>query len=452
MRKVRVVKSAIKAIARNPMRTFLTTLGIVIGIAAVIALMEVGNGAQQVLNKNISNMGVNTIMIRPGTVMTGGVSAGAGGRANMTEADVIAIRKSCPTVAEVTPVVSVRGQLIYGGKNWYPYSINGVDAPYFTIGNWQIADGEFFDEMHVQRGSKVCVIGSTVARELFGNIDPIGKDIRIQNVLFKVIGVLQSKGANMMGMDQDDTVIAPWTAVRSRLKGAGQTSISTSGGSSASSATTTTSTSDLYTSGTVLYPPTSDSNLPPVRFSNVDSITASAATQETVAQAVKEITAVLRKNHKLADGIEDDFSIRTMSELSDFLTSSTKTTTNLLLCVAFVSLVVGGVGIMNIMLVSVTERTREIGLRMAVGARKRDILRQFLIESVVICMIGGLIGILIGHGTSLLLAKLLNWPTAISYPAIALSFGVAAAVGVIFGYYPAWKAARLDPIEALRYE
>jgi len=452
MKKVRVVKSALRAICRNPMRTFLTTLGIVIGIGAVIALMEIGNGAQEVLSKNIANMGVNTIMIRPGTIMTGGVSVGAGGRANLTEADVIAIRKHCPSVVAASPVVSARGQLVYGGRNWYPYSINGVDASYFSIANWLVADGEAFDDLRVLRGSKVCLIGSTVARELFQGEDPVGKDIRIQNVLFRVIGVLAPKGANMMGMDQDDTVLAPWTAVRARLKGAGQTSISTAGGSSSSTTTTTTSTSDLYTSGTDLYPPSTDSGLPPVRFANVDSITAATRAQADVPQAVKEITDAVRKNHKLDDGAEDDFTIRTMSELSDFLTTSTKTTTNLLLCVAFVSLVVGGVGIMNIMLVSVTERTREIGLRMAVGARKKDILRQFLIESVVICMLGGLIGIVLGHGTSLLLAHLLRWPTATSYSAIVLSFGVSAAVGVIFGYYPAWKAARLDPIEALRYE
>ena len=452
MKKLRIVKNALKAICRNPMRTFLTTLGIVIGIAAVIALMEIGNGAQEMLRQNISKMGVNTITIRPGTSMTGGVNSGAGGRANLTEQDVRAIEKNCPTVVGVSPVVTVRGQVIYGGKNWSPYRISGVDASYLDISNWQIADGEPFDKLMVRRGLKVCLIGSTIARELYGNEDPVGKDIRIQNVVFKVIGILQSKGANMMGMDQDDVVLAPWTAVKLRLKGAGQTSISSVGSSSSSSETSSNMATELYSTGVSFYPEVTDDNLPPVRFTNVDSVIASAERQEDVAQAVKEITAALRKSHKLPDGVDDDFSIRTMSEISDFLTSSTKTTTSLLLCVAFVSLIVGGVGIMNIMLVSVTERTREIGLRMAVGARKKDILRQFLIESVVICILGGFIGILVGHSGALILSRMANWPTAISYSAILLSVGVSAAVGVLFGYYPAWKAARLDPIEALRYE
>ncbi len=449
MRKLRVIKTALKAIMRNPMRTFLTTLGIVIGIAAVIALMEIGTGAQEKLRADISKMGVNTINIRPGQMMQGGVSTGAGGRSTLTNQDVQAIVKNCPAVVAASPVVSVKGQVIYGGKNWSPFSISGVSADYFQIANWTVQDGEAFDELMVTRGLKVCLIGATIVRELFGDEDPIGKEIRIQSVVFKVIGVLHPKGANMMGMDQDDTILAPWTAVRARLKGAGQSSISSVGGASSSSDSS--STGDLYTSGVSFYPEVSDSNLPPVRFANVDSIIASAASQEDVPVAVSQITRALRAAHKLGDA-DDDFTIRTMSEFSDFLTSSTKTTTNLLLCVAFVSLVVGGVGIMNIMLVSVTERTREIGLRMAVGARKRDILRQFLIESVVICILGGFIGIFIGHMTSVALAYMLNWPTAMSYSAIVLSVGVAAAVGVLFGYYPAWKAARLDPIEALRYE
>lgn len=449
MKNWRILKSALKSILRNPMRTFLTTLGIVIGIAAVIALMEVGAGAQDSLKKSISAMGVNSITVRPGAGMSGGVSSGAGSKANLTAQDVSEILKECPSVKLATPVISVRGQVVYGGKNWSPFGISGVNEDYLEIGNWQVADGEMFSKLQVLRGAKVCLIGSTVKRELFGSEDPLGKDIRIQNVLFKVIGVLKSKGANMIGMDQDDTVIAPWTAVKARLTGAGQTSISSV---SSSSSTTATSTSSTYPDATSLYPPSSDSNLPPVRFQNVDSISAWARTPELVDSAVEEITKVLRSTHKLASGVENDFQIRTMSEFSDFLTGSTKNMTNLLLCVAFISLIVGGVGIMNIMLVSVTERTREIGLRMAVGAKKRDILRQFLVESVVICFMGGLIGIAFGHGASMVLASAMKWPSTVSYSAILLSVGVSVLVGVVFGYYPAWKAARLDPIEALRYE
>ena len=449
MKNWRILKSALKSILHNPMRTFLTTLGIVIGIAAVIALMEVGAGAQDSLKKSISAMGVNSITVRPGAGMMGGVSSGAGSKANLTAQDVSEILKGCPSVKLATPVISVRGQIVYGGKNWSPFGVNGVNEDYLEIGNWQVADGDMFSRLQVLRGAKVCLIGSTVKRELFGNEDPIGKDIRIQNVLFKVIGVLKSKGANMIGMDQDDTVIAPWTAVKARLAGAGQTSLSSV---SSSSSTTVTSTSSTYPDSTSMYPPASNSNLPPVRFQNIDSISAWAKTPELVDSAVAEITKVLRSSHKIADGAENDFQIRTMSEFSDFLTGSTKNMTNLLLCVAFISLIVGGVGIMNIMLVSVTERTREIGLRMAVGAKKRDILRQFLVESVAICFMGGLIGIALGHGASMLLASAMNWPSTLSYSAILLSVGVSVLVGLVFGYYPAWKAARLDPIEALRYE
>jgi len=451
MKKFRVIKSALTAICRNPTRTFLTTLGIVIGIAAVIALMEIGNGAQEALQKNIEAMGVNTMRIFPGTVSRGGVNTGAGARANLTMKDVEAILKNCEHVEAVSPVLWVRGQLIYGGKNWNPYNISGANEHYLKISNWQIQDGEPITEGHVRRGSKVCLIGSTIVRELFDGENPIGKDLRIQNVMFRVIGVLKTKGANMMGMDQDDCVIAPWTAIKTRLRGAGSSSIVSANTSTSSSTNSTLSASSTYTTGVSLYT-AAHSDLPPVRFSNVDSLIVSVPSVDNLAEAGDEIIATLRESHRLRAGDDDDFRIRTMAEFTDFLTSSTKTTTSLLLCVAFVSLVVGGVGIMNIMLVSVTERTREIGLRMAVGARARDIMRQFLIESIVICIFGGIIGIIVGHGLSVLLANLMGWPTSVSYAAILLSVGVSALVGVVFGYYPAWKAARLDPIEALRYE
>jgi len=447
MKQLRVIRNALREIRRKPTRTFLTTLGIVIGIGAVITLMEVGNGAQESLRKSIAAMGVNTINIRPGNIQRAGVNSGAGARANLTGKDIIAILKGSEHVAHVTPVVSVRGQVVYGGLNWSPFYINGVAPSYFQIANWQIDEGVFFDDTMTSRAMKVCVIGSTIRKELFSGVNPVGREIRIQNVLFKVIGVMKSKGANMMGMDQDDIVVAPWTTVKSRLRGAGQSSISAAG-----TAATAASTSSTYTSGVSFYPPVSSAGIPPVRFENFDSLLASSTSPETTQLAVGEITAALRTSHKIKDEDPDDFTIRTMEEFSRFLTDSTKSTTNLLLCVAFVSLVVGGVGIMNIMLVSVTERTREIGLRMAVGARKRDILQQFLIESIVICIMGGIIGILLGHFSSLLFAFYLNWPTSTSYVAILLSVGVSALVGIVFGYYPAWKAARLDPIEALRYE
>ena len=268
MKKLRVIKSALTAICRNPTRTFLTTLGIVIGIAAVIALMEIGNGAQETLQKNIAAMGVNTMRIFPGTVTRSGVNTGAGARANLTMKDAEAILKNCDHVEAVSPVLWVRGQLIYGGKNWNPYSINGGNEDFLEISGWQIEEGEPISSMHVRRGSKVCLVGSTIVRELFDGENPIGKDLRIQNVMFRVIGVLKTKGANMMGMDQDDCVIAPWTAVKMRLRGAGSSSIVSA---NTVTSTTTLSASSTYTTGVTFYPEAS-STLPPVRFSNVDSL------------------------------------------------------------------------------------------------------------------------------------------------------------------------------------
>ncbi len=449
MKKYRLIKSALIAICRNPTRTFLTTLGIVIGISSVIALMEIGTGASEVLAKNFADMGAHTIRIFPGTVVRSGVSSGAASRANLTVSDLNAILKNCQYVQAGTPFLSVRGQIIYGGKNWSPYFISGVNENYFDIAGWKIEEGEPFSASHVRRGSKVCLVGETIVRELYGGENPVGKDLRIQNVVFKVIGVLKSKGANMMGMDQDDCVIAPWTAVKMRLRGAGSTSLSSA--SASASVETSTAATDTYVGSVALYPPKL-ANMPPVRFANIDSIMLAATSADDVYKAMAEVGQSLRESHKLEDHIDDDFRIRAMAEFADMWKSSTKTTTNLLLCVAFISLIVGGVGIMNIMLVSVTERTREIGLRMAVGARGSDILKQFLIESIVICLVGGIIGIFAGHAFSMIMSKIMGWPVAISYVAIIISFGVSALVGIIFGYYPAWKAARLDPIEALRYE
>lgn len=450
MKKYLLIKSAFVSICRNPTRTFLTTLGIVIGIASVIALMEIGAGARETMAKQFSEMGADTIRIFPGTITRGGVSSGAASRVNLTVSDLNAILKNSPHVAAGTPFLSVRGQIIYGGKNWSPYFINGVNETYFDIAGWKVEEGEPFSRMHVRRGSKVCVVGETIVRELYGGESPVGRELRIQNVVFKVIGVLKSKGANMMGMDQDDCVIVPWTAVKMRLRGAGSTSIS-SASSSSSSSSSSTSAADTYVGSVSLYAPAL-SNMPPVRFSNIDSIMVKATSADDVYTAIREVGQSLRASHKLNDEQDDDFRVRAMAEFADMMKSQTATITNLLLCVAFISLIVGGVGIMNIMLVSVSERTREIGLRMAVGARGSDILKQFLIESIVICLVGGVIGIVAGHAFSLIMAKALGWPSAVSYSAIVLAFGVSAGVGVIFGYYPAWKAARLDPIEALRYE
>jgi ABC-type antimicrobial peptide transport system permease subunit len=319
-------------------------------------------------------------------------------------------------------------------------------------------EGECFTDRDVRNSSKVCIIGQTIKRELFGGESPLGKELRVQNVSFRVMGVLSRKGANMMGMDQDDILLAPWTTIKYRTAGSGGSAgQSASSSSSSSTSSQVNSLSQLYPSNSVaLYPAISaaqaaDTPLP-VRFTNIDQILVSASSSSSIPAAMSEITQMIRERHHLRSDEGDDFQIRDMTEMTNTLTSTTRMVTLLLLCVAMISLVVGGVGIMNIMLVSVTERTREIGLRMAVGARGFDILFQFLVEAVLLCLAGGAIGILLGRGASTLVTMLAHWPIKTSLPAIALAVSVSVLVGTVFGFYPAWKASRLDPIEALRYE
>jgi ABC-type antimicrobial peptide transport system permease subunit len=332
--------------------------------------------------------------------------------------------------------------------------IYGTTADYLNVREWtDLAQGEIFTEKEVRNATKVCIIGQTISRELFQGSSPVGKEIRVLNVTFKVIGVLSAKGANMMGFDQDDIVLAPWTTIKFRV---GSTP-STSSQSSTASTSTTNTTGQLYPNTQVnLYPLPSEvqakNNPQPVRFTNIDRIVAAAKTTSEIPAAIEQVTRLLRQRHRIGSGETDDFNVRNMTEMTNAFSSTTRMMTNLLLAVALISLIVGGVGIMNIMLVSVTERTREIGLRMAVGARAKDILRQFLIEAIVLCMAGGLLGILLGCGGSYLVTYFLRWPTETSVAAIVASVIVSASVGIIFGYYPAWKASRLDPIEALRYE
>ncbi|HUJ10723.1 MAG TPA: ABC transporter permease, partial [Verrucomicrobiae bacterium] len=347
-----------------------------------------------------------------------------------------------------------RTQIVYNGRNWVPMSIYGTTAAFLEVRDWPVAEGHAFTERDVRNSSKVCLLGQTEVRELFGGQPPLGKEIRIQNVSFKVVGVLQTKGANMMGMDQDDIVIAPWTTIKYRVSGTTLGNVNQS--SEASSAGSVNTLSDIYPGQESLYPvpsATQQADTPqPVRFTNVDQILCSARSSAQIPAAVQQMTTLLRERHHIRPGQPDDFTVRDMAEMTKAMTSATTLMTKLLLAVAMISLLVGGVGIMNIMLVSVTERTREIGLRMAVGAEPGDILRQFLTEAVVLCLIGGAMGILVGRGSSFLVRLVLRWPTAISVGAIIAAVVVSATVGIIFGYYPAWKASRLDPIEALRYE
>jgi ABC-type antimicrobial peptide transport system permease subunit len=445
---------AFRALRRNLTRAFLTMLGIIIGVSAVIAMMEIGQGSATAIRTTIERQGANNLMVMPGQAASGGVSWGGGSSLTLTPEDCDAIGRECPAVVAAAPQVSARSvPVVYGNKNWITNNVTGTSAEYLIVRNWQVAEGEMFTDRDVRNQSKVCVLGQTLARELFGTESPVGKEVRMKSVTFRVVGVLARKGANMMGFDQDDTVLAPWTTVKYRVDDSG------SGAPSASSAgaSNSTSISDLYPQDKVeLYPQASETQAMdtpnPVRFSNVERILVSARSPQLMGAAMDQITQLLRQRHRIARGDDDDFNLRDMTEFNATLAETTAMMTNLLLCVAMISLVVGGVGIMNIMLVSVTERTREIGLRMAVGARARDILQQFLVEAVVLCLAGGAMGVLVGRLCSVLVTKYMRWPTESSTGAIIASVAISATVGIVFGFYPAWKASRLDPIEALRYE
>jgi ABC-type antimicrobial peptide transport system permease subunit len=448
-------QTAGRALRRNVMRSALTCVGIVIGIAAVIAMMEIGNGIAELNQRAIASLGANALMVQPGAAASGGLSFGGGSTLTLTPQDCDAILREVSSVRAAAPQVGTNGQLVYGHNNWVPMQITGTTPQYLDVREWPLDSGECFTDPDVRNSSKVVLIGQTIVQKLFAGENPIGQELRLANVSLRVVGVLGRKGANMFGRDQDDVVILPWTTLKYRISGKTSGVSQAAGGSAASTAVN--SLSNLYpTSGLTLYPVASSTQAAdtpqPVRFANINSIMTAAATTADIPVAIREITELLRERHHLRPDQPDDFSIQDMTELLKTLSASTDLIANLLLIVALISLVVGGVGIMNIMLVSVTERTREIGLRMAVGARGKDILRQFLVEAIVLCLIGGVIGIGVGRGSSLLVRAFLHWPTAISIPAIVASVLVSATVGVVFGYYPAWKASRLDPIEALRYE
>jgi macrolide transport system ATP-binding/permease protein len=456
-------RTALGALRRNKMRSALTALGVIFGVWAVIAMSEIGEGSKSMVQKQIASMGANNLIVFPGAAMSGGVSWGAGSRPTLTPSDGEELVRQCPAISDYAPIVQTTGQLVYGRTNWKTQNVVGTTPRYLDVRDWNdMEEGDIFSDRDVANANKVCIVGSTIKREVFDNESPVGKDLRISNVAFRVIGVLSSKGANMMGRDQDDIVVAPWTTIKFKLSSVSANAVTTANPTESQAPSgTINSLSATYPNSTALYPSVSNveqADLPQsARMVTVDNLLMKAESGDQIPEAIREIKSVLRERHHIKaandeDDSHDDFNIRDMAEITRTLSSTTSTITYLLLIVALISLVVGGVGIMNIMLVSVTERTREIGLRMAVGARGHHILRQFLVEAVVLCLVGGAIGIFMGRMTSMLVRSFVHWPTKSSILVITIAVAVSAAVGIIFGFYPAWKASRLDPIEALRYE
>ena len=396
---------ALRALQRNKMRSILTMLGIVIGVGAVVAMVGIGNGAKAQVEAQIATLGQNVILIFPSSYSTGGVQSGIGGAGTLKLEDARAIADEVADVLAVSPGTRVSSQLGYGNQNWST-SVAGEAPEYFEIRQWDITEGTGFTEQDVRSAAKVAVIGETVARQLFGEDDPIGQIMRVRNVPFQIVGRLKPKGTSVMGTDQDDVVVVPYTTVMKRLSGS----------------------------------------------TNLRMISVQCSSEERTAAVVQGITDLMRQRHRLGADRENDFMVRSQQEIAEMATATSKVLRLLLGAIASVSLIVGGIGIMNIMLVSVTERTREIGIRIALGAHGADIMSQFLIEAVTLSSLGGVIGILLGLGTSTLLSRFAGWPTLTSVDAIVVAFLFSAAVGVFFGLYPAKKAAALDPIDALRYE
>ncbi|PYV93734.1 MAG: multidrug ABC transporter substrate-binding protein [Acidobacteria bacterium] len=401
-----IVRISLKALSRNKIRSVLTMLGIIIGVGAVIAMVSVGQGAQRQVQEEIAAMGTNTLMVWTGSMRSMGVRGGTGTMNTLTAEDFEAMVYECPAVKAVSPSASTMGQVVFGDQNWST-RVEGYNEQLPALRNWNIVQGSFFDESHVKTAARVAVLGQTVVNQLFGGSDPVGQTIRIKNLPFRVLGVLDKKGFNAWGRDQDDTIMVPYTTVQKKFQGG------------------------------VLY---------------VQSGMVGAASARATYAAQEQITALLRQRHRLGPFQDDDFTVRNLSEIAETAEATNRIMTTLLASIAAVSLLVGGIGIMNIMLVAVSERTREIGIRMAIGARPGHVRVQFLSESIVLCVCGGILGLALGVGGSVGISQFLGWPTLISPNSIVISIIFSGAIGIFFGYYPAHKAAGLDPIEALRYE
>lgn len=399
------LRIALRALRRNKLRSFLTMLGIIIGVGAVIAMVAIGEGAKATIRSQIASLGTNVLIVLPGTLTQGGVRTGSGAAITLMDGDAKAMMQELPSVAFASPALRRQDQVVAGNLNWFTLA-QGVAPEFQHVRDWQVMEGRFIHEGDIESAAKVAVLGQTVVDKLFGNDDPIDSVIRIRNIPFRVVGTLAPKGQSSQGTDQDDTVMIPYTTMQKRL----------------------------------------------MRITHVQSIVVSAVSADRVQEAQEQIAALLRQRHRIGPDRDDDFTIRNLSDIAQAATSSAQVMAVLLGIVASISLVVGGIGIMNIMLVSVTERTREIGIRMAVGARSRDIMLQFLVEAVVMAATGGILGILLGIGSSEILNQWAQWPILISPDIVMVAFLFSGAVGVFFGFYPAQRAAHLDPIEALRYE